>query len=161
MNERTRKIIVFSTLPVALVWGYFNLTPSKQTKPVPENDKHDFETVAPLSKVLQPHVDTVTAIIEQIASKSWGVDPFTNRRIHRELTPQLAMPTATTKGDLSWVLSGIIFNEASPIAYINGRPVKIGDKINNARVVSIDRRAVTLDLNGRRFTISISKEARS
>jgi hypothetical protein len=156
MNERTRKIIVFSTLPIALAWGYYNLALNKQTMAGPSADERALATVTPFSMAPQPEIDSATAVIAQIASKSWGIDPFRSRNVHRDQPP----PTAA-KGGLSWVLSGIIFDESSPIAYINSRLVKIGDKVNDAKVVSIERRTVTLDLDGRRFTISLSKEARS
>ena len=161
MNERTRKIIVFSTLPIALAWGYYNLELNKQTTAGPSADERALATVAPLSMAPQPEIDSATAIIAQIASKSWGIDPFRSRSVHRDQSPSPPPPTTIAKGGLAWVLSGIIFDESSPIAYINGRPVKIGDKVNDAKVVSIERRTVTLDLDGRRFTISLSKEARS
>ncbi len=159
MNDRTRKIIVLSSLPVALIWGYYNLIAKSDTTTGPWPDNQAAATVASALPAPLPSPATDSAIIQKIRTRSWGVDPFRGRTVsHGE--PTIAQPTVTKSG-LSWVLNGIIFSETSPVAYVNGRLVKVGEIVNTAKVVSIDRRTVTLEIDGRRMTISLSKEARS
>lgn len=159
MNDRTRKIIVLSSLPVALIWGYYNLIVKSDTTTGPSQDNQAAATVASALPSPLPAPATDSAIIQRIRNRSWGTDPFRGRTVsHRE--PTIAPPTVTKSG-LSWVLNGIIFSETSPVAYVNGRLVKVGEIVNTAKVVSIDRRTVTLEVDGRRMTISLSKEARS
>ena len=70
MNERTRKIVVFSTLPIALAWGYYNLTQNKQTPASPSVEERALAIVAPLSVAPQPPIDSASAIIAKISSNT-------------------------------------------------------------------------------------------
>jgi type II secretory pathway component PulC len=159
MNDRTRRIIVFSALPVALIWGYYNLMMKSDGGYIPTANDPSLATVPSIASNLPSTTVSDSATFHKIRSRSWGTDPFRGRTVsHRE--PTIASSTVAKSG-LSWVLNGIIFSETSPLAYVNGRPVKVGEVVNSAKVVSIDRRTVTLEVDGRRLTISLSKEARS
>jgi HD-like signal output (HDOD) protein len=52
-------------------------------------------------------------------------------------------PAPETAG-LEFRLNGIIYNEARPIAIVNGLTVRVGDEVNGATVLSIERDRVTL-----------------
>jgi len=156
MNERTRRLILFSMLPIVLVWGYFNLIAERPTPSV--------STATPATEVatnpdapLSP-ADTSSAPIDRIASEPWGTDPFRMGAPQRE-----PLPTAhvVKRASLVWELNGIIYNESLPFAYVNHKSVKVGDIVNNATVVAIERKVVTLELDGRRFKISLNKDAQS
>ncbi len=159
MNERTRKIVIFSTLPIALIWAYFTLSAKKAV--VTQTTDPALTTVAPLSVPAQPKQVADTALITRIKSQSWGSDPFRGRTVYHAAETKSAPVVARTDNQLSFVLSGIMFSPQNPVAYLNGRPVTVGQKVNSATVISIERRAVILELGGRRFTISLSKDARS
>ena len=49
-------------------------------------------------------------------------------------------------------LSGIFYSSAQPAAIVNGQTVNVGDEVNGAIVVSIERTIVTLQINGQRKT---------
>ncbi len=162
MNERLRKGLVFSTLPIALIWAYFNLF-GKKPAVTPTSDPA-LATVAPLSAPISSAPASDSATVARLKAQPWGNDPFRGRPAHVSTATAATVSTQPTKtgGDnLSFVLSGIMFNTQNPIAYVNGRPVKVGQTINSAKVISIERKSVVLDLNGRRLTLSIGKEARS
>ncbi len=159
MNGRTRKIIIFSTLPIALIWAYFTLS-AKKTVVTPASDPA-LTTVAPLSAPAQPAQIADTALISRIKSQSWGSDPFRGRTVYHASETKSAPVAVKSDNQLSFVLSGIMFSAQNPVAYLNGRAVTVGQKVNSATVVSIERRAVILELGGRRFTISLSKDTRS
>jgi HD-like signal output (HDOD) protein len=50
-------------------------------------------------------------------------------------------------------LNGIIYNEARPIAIVNGLTVRVGDEVNGATVLSIERDRVTLWSNAQSKTL--------
>jgi len=53
------------------------------------------------------------------------------------------------------VLQGTAVLDGKPIAVINDRRVYEGDKIDGATVVRIGEREVELELDGRKFTLSL------
>lgn len=163
MSDRLRKGVIYSTLPIALIWAYFSLFGSKPTTAPSAASDPALATVAPLSKPAAPTQVSDSAIFSRLKEQPWGVDPFRGRSVYHPpvIVSAVAPVSAPVKGTLSFVLSGILFNSENPIAYVNGQPVKVGQTINSAKVISIERRAVILDINGRRLTLSIGKEARS
>ena len=161
MNEQLRKGIVFSTLPIALIWAYFNLFGKSQpTTPSAASDPA-LATVTPLTNPAAPAQTADTSIINRLKRQPWGSDPFRGHAAYHAPVSTRVSAVATTSNTLSFVLSGIMYNDQNPVAYVNGQPVKIGQRINSAKVISIERRAVILDIDGRRLTLSLSKDARS
>ena len=142
MNEKRRKIIVFACLPAVVVWAVLNLGSSKDQAP-PETPRTIEPLKAePLSSAFVAAVDTA-----RIAALDWGRDPFavaTKKRTRT--TPQL-----------TWTVTGIMFNPTNPIAYVNGRPVKVGDQVDQAEVIEIAKESVTLKYQGNRFKITVTK----
>jgi hypothetical protein len=108
---------------------------------------------APLSPA-----DTSSAPIDRIAAEPWGTDPFRMGAPQREA---LTAAHVVKRASLVWELNGIIYSETLPFAYVNHKSVKVGDIVNHATVVAIERKAVTLELDGRRFKISLNKDAQS
>lgn len=54
----------------------------------------------------------------------------------------------------AWRLSSTLVAEGRRVAIINGRTVRVGDRVGGARVLAIDAGRVRLDYRGRRFTIN-------
>lgn len=54
------------------------------------------------------------------------------------------------------VLSCIMRGPAGPVAIINNRTVKVGQTVNDAKVIRIEQFAVELELKGRRFMIGVA-----
>ncbi len=147
MSESTRKKIIAAILLVALIWGYNNLF-SNSKKPVKNNktttsiQAQQLTTTAPAKPKL--------VNVEQKTKEPWGGDPF---RLETGNTSQRHSPVTVLK----WKLSGIFYNSASPVAIINRKRVKAGDTVSEAKVISIDREAVTLEHNGTRMTLTVTK----
>lgn len=148
MTARTRKLLVYLTLPVAVIWAVYNF-PSSGTRTIEVQDD-----VA--EELLQPVVTASTATdprlidVEAEQAKAWGGDPF---RLERA-------PVTTTQASHSeggWHLNGIIFNPAKPIAFINGQSVTTGDTVDRATVRDIEKRSVTIEYNGRLITLTVTK----
>jgi hypothetical protein len=156
MTAQKRKWIVFAALPIALVWGYYNLMfkPSITAKEPPAFP----ETAVAAAPSRALAADSIASALTTIKSQTWGADPF--RMGARQQVPSYSAPTAK-RADMTWQLNGIIYNEDVPFAYVNSRPVKVGDIVNTATVVAIGRTSVTLEVNGNRFTISLRKGASS
>jgi HD-like signal output (HDOD) protein len=65
------------------------------------------------------------------------------------------IPTPSAPPVPEFRLSGIFYTPPRPSAILNGETVYVGDQVNGARVVSIDQTAVTLQLEGRRKTLTL------
>jgi HD-like signal output (HDOD) protein len=62
-------------------------------------------------------------------------------------------PSVAPKPDFR--LNGIFYNAVQPSAIVNGTTVNIGDQVNGATVVAIERTKVTLLINGQRKTYEL------
>jgi len=54
-----------------------------------------------------------------------------------------------------FVLNGVVFGDANPYAIINDTILEVGDYVNGAAVVSIEKNKVTLDDQGRKITLTL------
>ncbi|MBD3402098.1 hypothetical protein GF420_04320 [candidate division GN15 bacterium] len=140
MSESLRKKIVFGALILAIVWAYFNLREDQQAADVDRP-----ETILPLDRQQSARIPIPEAEIARISEADWGRDPFGGVR----QTRQVSGP--------SWILRGIIYSATSPMAYVNGQRVGVGDSVNRATVVAISKHAVTLEYQGRQFDITVRK----
>ena len=63
-----------------------------------------------------------------------------------------SVPSPSVAAKPEFRLSGIFYSSAQPAAIVNGQTVNVGDEVNGAIVVSIERTIVTLQINGQRKT---------
>lgn len=146
MNEKFRKGLVFASLGFALIYGAANLIPSKE----------DRSKQLSLSEVTQLEANRITpeagSLInaDSMASLSWGSDPFRGRQ------KESSVKTNGRKSGIGWHLSGILYSGNNPAAIINKKMVRIGDVVDKAKVIKIERKQVTLEYKGRRQTLSVS-----
>ncbi|MDH3892037.1 MAG: hypothetical protein OEV49_13230 [candidate division Zixibacteria bacterium] len=147
MKAKTRQKIVIAALPAAMIWGAYNLFWTDQPEPA-----------APPAAAVQATAEITGSIapppgldLERVEQARWGADPF------RTVIKPSSKPADKPKEELKLILSGIVFNDKSPMAVINKKSVRTGDSINGARIVSIDRNSVTVERNGRTFTLRVSK----
>lgn len=145
MKETTRKKVVYVVSALALIWALANMGNSDKDSPeIPE-------TARPViaSKVL-PSADKLVINVVEKKKLAWGTDPFR----HKKTTKAKPTPTAAKP---VWKLGGILYNSKSPVAYINKTAIRVGDIVNKARVVAISKKSVTLELEGNRFTIKVTR----
>jgi hypothetical protein len=141
MTEATRKKMVYLALVIAVIWGWYNLSgpvkPPRVTAP---------KTIEPISTAVSPGSSKPGAEVASIQKLPWGEDPFRPTTIRRpvEIKP-------------IWVVTGIVFNDVSPLAYVNKTPVQPGDTVDDATVVKIEKRSVTLNYKGTQFEIFLSR----
>ena len=145
MTARTRKLLVYSTLPLALMWAAYNyLDRAGRKAPAPAAQAASVSSVeTPVGRQLPRDLDVKRA-------QEWGRDPF--RSYLAGVTERGEDPESP-----AWRLSGIVFSQTSPLAFVNGRSVAVGDSIGQAVVVAIDRRTVTLEHLGRRVELQVNK----
>ena len=149
MNERTRKTLIFMTLPAALIWAIANLGGDKRTVVLEAEEAPEMVEIQPVAASLnQP--DPRLIDISAKSSEKWGKDPF-------RVDPKAPITKILARDDVGWALSGIIFSAKDPIAFINGKTVRPGDIIDQAVVARIDKRSVTLTYNGRTLTLLVNK----
>ena len=164
MNEKTRKIVLGVALLAAIIWGYSNRPWERKAPPVPASAAH----AQPASAISQPATDRTAAPQAQARSQQsatiteaqlarareavWGVDPFYRGSMHNTETAA----TGRTSRPV-YRLKGIVYNETAPSAYINNQSVRVGDTIDGATVVRINRRSVELKRGTDLFTIKVNR----
>jgi len=148
MNEKLRKALVYSLFGASIIWGVCNIFDNKK-----ETATELPQTIQPDSSEALPLTGRTVINVEARRGDRWGSDPFQAWRRKRTGTAD----TDENQQSAGWVLTGIMYIPDNPLAYINWKSVRVGDMVDGARVISIDRKAVTLEQNGSRFTISISK----
>jgi MSHA biogenesis protein MshK len=70
------------------------------------------------------------------------------------MRPPMTGPTVS-KEKPSWVLNSVLFSDERHVAVINQRPVRVGDKINGARVLAIYPDKVRLSKADKTFHIKL------
>jgi hypothetical protein len=149
MTEGTRKKIVYALLPLALIWAVYSLSNRNTTPP----DSAPTGSISPDSVIVLTKSNDVSGDLEARRNSPWGKDPF-------------GFPTRTSSAgqgrpspaqSLAWVLAGIVYNHQQPMALINSRLVKVGDKLGTATVVEIKQESVTLEQEGRRIILTLGK----
>ena len=150
MSESTRKKVILGLLVVSVIWGYNNLKPASKDRSV-EKRPDVTATVASTGQAVKPAPAVPKLVnIEKKAQEPWGEDPFRVQRGARRVEPK--SPRAR-----KWQLSGILYNSQAPVAIINNQQVRIGDMVDDARVLKIDKKAVMLEHNGTKMTITVTK----
>jgi len=144
MNERTRKIVVYSALGLAIIWGIYNFLP----KSSPGSEVQSASVAAAAPSAINTAAVEKTIDVAEMKSKSWGDDPFRSN----------SKPVVSGgQYQPSWNLNGIIYNPSKPLAIINGKSVSVGDKIDNATVKEIAPKTVILDHGGATVTLRVKK----
>ena len=150
MTEATRKKVIAGVLVVAVIWGYQNLAP-KDSNPPAERAPAAAQVQAQtqIKPTVKPAVVPKLVNVEDKSKEPWGSDPFR--------TVKTAVRARQNKQPAGWLVSGILYNDRTPVAIINKTPVKVGEMIDGAKVVKIRKKTVTLQYNGTNMTITVTK----
>lgn len=146
MKAQARQKVVYVASAIAVMWAVYDFSNSPDKAQIQSPDVAQ----SPRQQSIAPGTPEPNEI-DSLSSAPWGADPFranTAERINFE-------PRSVAR--LSWIVSGILFNKDDPVAYVNGRMVRVGDIVDQARITAIDRKTVTLDHRGTRVIISVSK----
>lgn len=147
MTESTRKRIVYVSSTVAVLWAgwtwFGEERPPVTHAPLPA-EKVAVATPECLEKAF---ID-----VNGYAGKAWGSDPF-------RTWPQAPQrgPVSKAAQEISWIVTGILHSPDNPMAFVNGRSARIGDTVDGAKIVAIDRKKVTLLFKGRRLQVAVKK----
>lgn len=141
MNEQLRKKIVYAALVVAVIWGAYNFSGRSATV----SEAAPSETIQPANRIAGSAPTLSQAEVDRVKAADWGRDPFG------------AVKAGRRAPGPSWTLRGIIYSDTSPMAYVNGKRVRIGDTVDRATVTAISRTAVTLRYQGKDFDIHVQK----
>lgn len=144
MNAKTRQKSLYVLLTAAVIWGGYNFMPAReQNVPV-----ESLSTAAPRSLPDTSFCRPDSIQLQELELLAWSSDPFRTRVVRK---------AAPVKNEITWIVSGIIFNATNPMAVINRRTVRVGDSVDDAVVIAIERKSVTLEKNGRKFTLGVQK----
>ncbi len=144
MNENIRKKIVFIALGLAIIWGYYNISDKKSDNEiVRQNNQEQVLSGSKTTTIPEKLID-----VEACQKLAWGRNPFQEPS---KLTPK------TISHQTYWLLSGIVYSENNPMAIINNKSLFIGEIIDDARIVNISKKNVTLDYKGKKITLTVAK----
>lgn len=145
MNPQRKRIVIMlgiGALALVVLWRL----PGKKHADTPQIES----SVAPGVPVVAAtaakpaSVDSIAVILRS----AWGSDPF------RGGTTRGSFETADNP---LWVCRGILYSDQIPMAYVNNRLVKVGDQVDEARVVSIEKHQVVLDYRGARINLTVTR----
>ncbi len=142
MNEKTRKLIVFLSLPIAIAWGAWNFIGKPGQEPIPADPA---ASPAVAQSAILP-ADTMQA--ELTVESPWGKDPFSKQ--------EKRVTGMTTEALTYWNLSGVVYSKTDPLAIINNKFVRVGDQIDGATVTTINKSDVVIDYKGKAMTLYVS-----
>lgn len=150
MNEKFRIKIIAIVLVGVSVWAFYQQNDKTKSSPSGNNS---IPTIASVQTPGRPLTDQLN--IKKKINESWGHDPFKSIPVKLSNDTYNQIPTSH---NLSYVLSGIIYNKNLPIAVINNNPYKIGESIGSAKVTEIYPDSVTLlDNNGKYINLVVTK----
>jgi len=147
MSENTRKKILYAVLVGAIIWGVYNFVPSSKMSTV-LSSKPVVSQPAPLAASASFARIDKTINVADMKLKGWGADPF---RAGNKYKVNKKAPKKV------WKLSGIVFNDFNPLAIINGKSIGVGDIIEGAKVLKIERKRVVIEHAGNSISLSVSK----
>lgn len=146
MNEKNRKIIIFLLLIASIIWASFNFHSSTPKTAIANNQD--------ATRIIAPSKQQVSSggliNIEKKEKEKWGHNPFKKPTTNYSPAPQ-------NYQNFNWQLSGIIYNQQSPIAIINNKPKRTGETINEAKIIKIYKNKVILQHNGKQMTLTVNK----
>ncbi len=148
MTEKSRQKIFIGVLILAMIYGAYNFWPSDQESGKPATTELSPAAVskAPAEKSNAGLID-----VEAMETLAWGDDPFQTER------PAKKVVRLQSQKKPLWNLSGIVYNPSRPMAIINKKTVSVGDIIDKATVRSIENKAVILEYQGVRLTLTVNK----
>ncbi len=87
-----------------------------------------------------------------MGEEKWGRDPFQPPEEENVPPPEIQQPEEVLSTD-ELVLYGTLVGAEGAVAIINGKIVKEGEKIGKYQVLSIKRKKVILDKEGKRYVL--------
>jgi len=153
VTDKRRQLLTYSVCGIAVIWAAFNFEfgPPKS----PNQPNAVLATIIPISDQAGKKADDLLAAkLDELHMRNWGMDPF--RSGFRAFALEPTDPLQTVKKP-QWIVNGILYTASSPIAYINQKPVKVGDHVHNARVLEIGKKDVVLEFEGRRIRLSVNQ----
>lgn len=156
MTESKRKLILAIALGAAVIWGYANEPWKSKSAPEPPSPAAqslvapgDGAPLAASQRIARSPVSTVE--LAALRNRQWGADPF----FHPGARPKRKSPAKPAS--TSYRLKAILYNDTAPSAYLNNQAVRVGDTIDGATVLKIERRSVTLKRGDETFSIRVKR----
>ncbi len=147
MNDSLRKNIIFVIFIAAIAWAFYNFLLTEDEKLTSTTSPIESKQIRHTEQILQTNIID----IEEESKLEWGRDPFRYQRKTKTASTNIKPENKL------WKLSGIIHNNLSPVAIINKKTVEIGDNIDGAKVLQIEKKVVIIDYNGSKITLRVSK----
>ncbi len=154
MSDKRRKIIVFSILAIAIVWGIWNnpLSSKKETRQSEEQPAVRGE--ADIPDASEPAMNAAAAPdrSEESMLDGWKGDPFRRKIVSRTV----AAPARINK-DETLKLSAISTQGSNSMAIINGKVLSRDGVIDGWAVAEIDAESVLLVKGSRNLKLNLKR----
>ena len=150
MTEKTRQKVIGVVMTISIIWAGANYgSDSEEVEPT-EKAKTIQPMEAATKKPIQKNLPQ--NVIEEYSDISWGRSPFISTYSYTETGKSEFAPES-----IGWNLSGIIYNQSSPVAVINKRPVVIGQVVDQAEVMAIKKDEVIIKIDDKEIKLKVSK----
>ena len=164
--QRQKVVYIFAGVIIAItVYVQFGVKVKKVLpEPVPTIAAVTIDPESGIQPVVAANGSTgqttipLTGSDEFTLKDGWGDDPFAPRGSRKHVRTKSDVQSGNFQpASPSWRLGGIIFLPSKPVAYVNDRPVHIGEQIDGALVADITRSSVILNVRGERKTLTLGK----
>ena len=161
-KQKKEFIIIGVGLLLLVVVVLSNLKPKKKSPPKLKEDVKAADTVNPAAGVVVP--DTAAAGAQKIGGFLPPDESVIKAQLKRMSNEQplkdpfypLVDKVTSKRGSL--VLKGVSWKEnGASFAVINQEIVKIGDTIGDSKVVSIEKKSVTLEKDGQKYILVLEE----
>jgi hypothetical protein len=154
-RERVKLYMVIGLSVFFVAVGYFRFFHGKVALPVEPPSRAGVQVPVPAIDVkdLQPAVKALNEVPGPPRTKLRDI--FEPRKQMSTEAQRLAVPAEPPKPLPSLKLTGTIVGGRNPLAFINGRTLQLGEKIEGFQVISITREQVTLTGEGRKMLLNV------
>jgi putative nucleotidyltransferase with HDIG domain len=133
-------------------------TPPSSVDTAPVSTLEITSVTAESPAALETNVTTVAALAvsqpaPELSPAATAGQMVTNARPTILPVQEIVPPSAPAQP--AFKLNGIFYSSVDPTAIVNGKSVRVGEKVNGATVIRIGRAAVMLEMDGQRKTIGL------
>jgi hypothetical protein len=143
-------LLIVLVLALAALFFWKGLEAKKELAAAKQQTPTAAATVPAETKEVQPVAPVVSETKTEPATAPQSVAETADTSVtNLSSTTNAAIAAGPPPGPEPLKLQGIFYRLSNPTALINGKTVAVGDQVSDARVIRIEREAVTLERDGK------------